>query len=51
MQRTRALIVQRIAFCWCRQHDDLFGGIRCHERAHRGEDAVVIDAPTAGLAR
>lgn len=51
LQLTRALIVQRIAFVWRRQHDDLFGGIQGHERAHGGEAAVVIDAPTAGLAR
>lgn len=49
LQLTRALIVQRIAFVRRRQHGDLFGGI--HERAHGGEAAVLIDSPTAGLAR
>jgi len=49
-QLTRVLIVQRIAFFWRWQHDDLLGGIRGHERPHGCEAAVVIDAPTAGLA-
>ena len=49
-QLTRAFIIQRIAFVWRWQHDDLLGNIRGHERPHGGEAAVVIDAPTAGLA-
>jgi hypothetical protein len=44
-------LIQHISFVWRRQHDDHLGVIRTNESAHGGEAAVLIDAPTAGLAR